>query len=55
MIQSTATAVGYARRTKEDSDAAPLASVVIMIATAVVAIRVLIESSSSRRASSRRS
>lgn len=43
VISSTATAVGYARRTKEDSGAAPLASVVIMIATAVVAIRVLIE------------
>lgn len=43
VISSTATAVGYARRTKEDSGAAPLASVVIMIATAVVAVRVLIE------------
>ena len=43
VISSTATTVGYARRTKESRDAAPLATVVILIATAVVVIRVLIE------------
>jgi len=43
VISSTATTVGYARRAKESRDATPLATVVIMIATAVVVIRVLIE------------
>lgn len=43
VISSTATTVSYARRTKENRDASPLAAVVIMIATAVVGIRVLIE------------
>ena len=43
VISSTATTVSYARRSKENRDASPLATVVIMIATAVVVIRVLIE------------
>ncbi|MGZ5443475.1 MAG: MgtC/SapB family protein [Thermoanaerobaculia bacterium] len=43
VISSTATTVSYSRRTKESADAAPLAAVVIMIATAVVVVRVLIE------------
>jgi uncharacterized membrane protein (DUF4010 family) len=43
VISSTATTVSYARRTKENRDAAPLATAVIMIATAVVVVRVLIE------------
>ena len=43
VISSTATTVSYARRTKESGDAAPLATVVIMIATAVVVVRVMIE------------
>lgn len=43
IISSTATTVSYARRAKESREAAPLATVVIMIATAVVGIRVLIE------------
>lgn len=43
VISSTATTVSYARRTREHEDAAPLASVVVMIATAVALVRVLIE------------
>ena len=43
VISSTATTVSYARRGKDNRDAAPLATLVIMIATAVVAIRVLVE------------
>jgi uncharacterized membrane protein (DUF4010 family) len=43
VISSTATTVSYARRSKEDRDSAPLGAVVIMIATAVVLVRVLIE------------
>ncbi|MEO6486756.1 MAG: MgtC/SapB family protein, partial [Thermoanaerobaculia bacterium] len=43
IISSTATTVSYARRTRRQEDAAPLAAVVIMISTAVVLVRVLIE------------
>ncbi len=43
VISSTATTVSYARRAKESRDATPLAAVVILIATAVVVLRVLIE------------
>ncbi len=43
MISSTATTVSYARHAKKDADLAPLAALVIVIATAVVNIRILIE------------
>lgn len=43
VISSTATTVSYSRRTRGQKEAAPLASVVIMIATTVVIMRVLIE------------
>ena len=43
MISSTATAVSYARRVRQSADAAPLAAVVIIISTAVVLVRVMVE------------
>jgi uncharacterized membrane protein (DUF4010 family) len=43
IISSTATTVTYSRRTKDEQGSTPIAAVVIMIATAVVLIRVLIE------------
>lgn len=43
MISSTATTVSYSRRTRDNPDSAPLACVVMMIATAVVLVRVLFE------------
>ncbi len=43
IISSTATTVSYSRRTRDSADSAPLAGVVVMIATTVVLIRVLIE------------
>jgi uncharacterized membrane protein (DUF4010 family) len=43
VISSTATTVGYARHAKQSRETTPLATVVIMTATAVVVIRVLIE------------
>lgn len=43
VISSTATTVSYAKRAQREDQAAPLAAVVIMIATAVVLVRVLIE------------
>lgn len=42
LISSTATTVSYSRRTRDNPDTAKLASVVIMIASAVVFARVLI-------------
>lgn len=42
LISSTATTVSYARRTKESPNTASLAAVVIMIASAIVFIRVLL-------------
>lgn len=43
LISSTATTVSYSRRSKDDPDAARLAALVIMIASAVVYARVLVE------------
>jgi uncharacterized membrane protein (DUF4010 family) len=43
IISSTATTVSYSKRTREQADGTPMSAVVIMIATAVVLIRVLIE------------
>jgi len=43
IISSTATTVSYSKRTREEADGTPMSAVVIMIATAVVLIRVLIE------------
>jgi uncharacterized membrane protein (DUF4010 family) len=43
VISSTATTVSYSRRTRQETDGTPISAVVIMIATAVVLIRVLIE------------
>ncbi|HET7706618.1 MAG TPA: MgtC/SapB family protein [Thermoanaerobaculia bacterium] len=43
VISSTATTVSYSRRTREQNDGAAMSAVVIMIATAVVLVRVLIE------------
>lgn len=43
LISSTATSVSYARRTKDAPDAAPLAAVVIVIASAVSFARVIVE------------
>lgn len=43
VISSTATTVSYARRSKDDRESAPIATVVIMIATAVVLVRIVIE------------
>ena len=43
LISSTATTVSYSKRTKEQDDGAPLGAVVVLIATAIVLIRVLIE------------
>jgi uncharacterized membrane protein (DUF4010 family) len=43
VISSTATTVSYSRRTREEAEGAAMGSVVIMIATAVVIVRVLIE------------
>ncbi|MGZ8867500.1 MAG: DUF4010 domain-containing protein, partial [Thermoanaerobaculia bacterium] len=43
VISSTATTVSYSRRTRRQADGTPISAVVIMIATAVVLIRVLIE------------
>ncbi|HEY1171554.1 MAG TPA: MgtC/SapB family protein [Verrucomicrobiae bacterium] len=42
LISSTATTVSYARRTKESPNTASLAAVVLMIASAIVFIRVLL-------------
>jgi uncharacterized membrane protein (DUF4010 family) len=43
VISSTATTVSYSKRTREQNDGASMSAVVIMIATAVVLVRVLIE------------
>lgn len=43
VISSTAATVSYSRRTREQTDGAAMSAVVIMIATAVVLIRVVIE------------
>jgi uncharacterized membrane protein (DUF4010 family) len=43
LISSTATTVSYSRRTKDQNNGAALAAVVVVIATAIVLIRVLIE------------
>lgn len=43
VISSTATTVSYSRRAREQNDGAAMSAVVIMIATAVVLVRVLIE------------
>ncbi|HVS31707.1 MAG TPA: MgtC/SapB family protein [Thermoanaerobaculia bacterium] len=43
VISSTATTVSYSRRARQDESAAPLGAVIVMIATAVVLVRVLIE------------
>jgi uncharacterized membrane protein (DUF4010 family) len=43
VISSTATTVSYARRTRDQKDVSPLAAVVVMIATAIVLIRVMVE------------
>lgn len=43
VISSTATTVSYSRRSRDLPGAAPLSAVVVMIATAVVLVRVLIE------------
>lgn len=43
LISSTATSVSYARRTKDAPEAAPLAAVVIVIASAVSFARVIVE------------
>ena len=43
LISSTATTVSYSRRTKDQDNGAPLAAVVVLIATAIVLVRVIIE------------
>jgi len=43
LISSTATTVSYARQTKDDTSLAPMAAMVIMIATCIVNVRVVIE------------
>jgi uncharacterized membrane protein (DUF4010 family) len=43
LISSTATTVAYSRRTRSSPDAAPLAAVVIMIASTIAFARVLVE------------
>jgi uncharacterized membrane protein (DUF4010 family) len=43
LVSSTATTVAYARRVKESADAASLAAVVIVIASAIAAARVIVE------------
>ena len=54
LISSTATTVSYARQTKENNQASPLAALVIIIASTVVNVRVCyLKSEWWRRISSR--
>lgn len=43
LISSTATTVSYARRTRQSPESAPLAAVVLILATTVASLRVLVE------------